>query len=165
MPSSSWRLIHETQGSTPVEDPAGAGKPSDVAVDATRANVFHGRSRSSTHQTSGNSGTPMVASGLAAGVDPVVLGEEIRRVEHAAEERGYEIGHNRAESELRAAVEGAGALANRLQTIAPERTSEIAHAIAELALAVAKRIIQHEVRLEPSLPFRWPSEWCSTKSR
>jgi flagellar assembly protein FliH len=33
----------------------------------------------------------------------------------------------------------------------PDRTSEIAHSIAELALTVAKRIIQHEVRIEPSL--------------
>ena len=58
---------------------------------------------------------------------------------------------NRAEAELRASVEGASALAERLHAIAPERTSEIAHSIAELALSVAKRIIQHEVRIEPSL--------------
>ena len=46
---------------------------------------------------------------------------------------------------------GASSLADRLDAAAPERTSEIAHSIAELALSVAKRIIQHEVRIEPSL--------------
>ena len=83
--------------------------------------------------------------------DQAAFADDIRRVERAAEERGYEAGRMRAEAELRAAVEGASALAERLQTIAPERTSEIAHSIAELALSVAKRIIQHEVRIEPSL--------------
>ncbi len=79
------------------------------------------------------------------------MSEEIRRAEQAAEERGYQVGFNRAESELRASVEAAGGLVERIQSIAPERTSEIAHAIAELALSVAKRVVQHEVRLEPSL--------------
>lgn len=83
--------------------------------------------------------------------DQVALAEEIRLIERAAEDRGYETGRNRAEAELRASVEGASALAERLHAIAPERTSEIAHSIAELALSVAKRIIQHEVRVEPSL--------------
>ena len=72
-------------------------------------------------------------------------------MEREAEDRGYEIGRTRAESELRGAVDGAGALVDRLEMIAPERASEVAHAIAELALAVAKRIVGHEVRVEPSL--------------
>jgi flagellar assembly protein FliH len=83
--------------------------------------------------------------------DGAAFAEELGRIEHAAEERGFETGRNRAEAELRAAVEGASGLADRLQTIAPERTSEIAHSIAELALSVAKRIVQHEVRTDPSL--------------
>jgi flagellar assembly protein FliH len=95
---------------------------------------------------------PGVVAGLAAaGMDPVALAEEIRLTQRAAEERGYEEGRQRAESELRAAVDAAGSLASHLQSIAPERTSEVAHAIAELALAVAKRIVQHEVQIEPSL--------------
>jgi flagellar assembly protein FliH len=89
--------------------------------------------------------------GLAGTVDQVVLAEEVQRIEQEAEQRGYEAGRNRAEAELRAAVDGASALARTLEDIAPERTSEIAHSIAELALSVAKRIIQHEVRIEPSL--------------
>jgi flagellar assembly protein FliH len=91
------------------------------------------------------------AAGLVPSVDQAVSTEEIRLIERAAEERGYDIGRNRAEAELRAAVEGASALADKLQAIAPERTSEIAHSIAELALSVARRIVQHEVRIEPSL--------------
>jgi flagellar assembly protein FliH len=77
--------------------------------------------------------------------------EEVRRLGREAEDRGYETGRKRAEAELRASVEGAAALAERLHAMAPERTSEIAHSIAELALSVAKRIVQHEVRIEPSL--------------
>jgi flagellar assembly protein FliH len=84
-------------------------------------------------------------------VDQAALAEELERLQREAEERGYLEGRNRAEAELRAAVEGASAMAEKLQEIAPERTSEIAHSIAELALSVAKRIIQHEVRIEPSL--------------
>jgi flagellar assembly protein FliH len=91
------------------------------------------------------------AAGLAGNVDQAVLAEEIQRIEREAEQRGYEVGRSRAEAELRAAVDGASALAQTLQEIAPERTSEIAHSVAELALSVAKRIIQHEVRIEPSL--------------
>jgi flagellar assembly protein FliH len=84
-------------------------------------------------------------------VDQAALAEEIQRIERAAEQRGYDEGRRRAETELRAAVDGASAMAERLETAAPERTSEIAHSLAELALSVAKRIIQHEVRIEPSL--------------
>jgi flagellar assembly protein FliH len=87
----------------------------------------------------------------AAEVDQAALAKEIRRIERVAEERGYEAGRKRAETELRAAIEGATAMAERLSQVAPDRTSEIAHAIAELALTVAKRIIQHEVRVDPSL--------------
>jgi flagellar assembly protein FliH len=89
--------------------------------------------------------------GVPISADQAALAEEIRLIERAAEDRGYETGRNRAEAELRASVEGASALAERLHAMAPERTSEIAHSIAELALSVAKRIIQHEVRLEPSM--------------
>jgi flagellar assembly protein FliH len=155
MPSSSWRLIHDDgsdSGSsrgevatTPAPTPAGSKSSSGT--------VFRGQGRASTHASS-HSGQAQGQSGVTAAatsVDQAVLAEEVGRIERAAEERGYETGRNRAEAELRAAVEGASALAQKLQEIAPDRTSEIAHSIAELALSVAKRIIQHEVRIEPSL--------------
>jgi flagellar biosynthesis/type III secretory pathway protein FliH len=152
MPSSNWRLIHD--------DGAQAGAPAEVATaqasDAGDSTVFRGHSRSSAHGS--NRGGPNQITGGAAlaaanaiSMDQAVLNEELARLQREAEERGYEIGRNRAEAELRAAVEGASTLAAKLQDIAPERTSEIAHSIAELALSVAKRIIQHEVRIEPSL--------------
>jgi flagellar assembly protein FliH len=117
--------------------------------------VFRGHSRSSARGSNrGGSNEGPGAAGQAARVtsaDEAVVDEELQRLQREAEQRGYEMGRDRAEAELRAAVDGASALAEKLHEIAPERTSEIAHSIAELALSVAKRIIQHEVRIEPSL--------------
>lgn len=179
MPSSSWHLIHDdgTQpaspapaapsspeysnppgrlssgnGQSPFAPPAQAG-----ATTADSGSVFRGRGRSTNRGGQGSPGA--IAMGAAAqaamaagvGVDQAVVGEELARLQRVAEERGYEIGRNRAEAELRGVIEGAAALAARLEQMAPERTSEIAHSIAELALSVAKRIIQHEVRQEPGL--------------
>lgn len=158
MPSSSWRLIHDTDPGQPrateaaVAPAAPAANPSDP-----QGTVFRGYGRAGTHGSSrggsgrGPGGVPRIGAGLGPTPEQALLAEELQQIERAAEQRGYEIGRNRAEAELRAAVEGASAMAERLQAIAPERTSEIAHAIAELALSVAKRIIQHEVRIEPSL--------------
>jgi flagellar assembly protein FliH len=122
-------------------------------ADGSAATVLRGHGKASTHGGS-RGGTPSQISlpqAVAGSVDAAVLAEEVSRIERAAEQRGYEAGHARAEAELRAAVEGASGLAERLEAVAPERTSEIAHSIAELALSVAKRIIQHEVRVDPSL--------------
>jgi flagellar assembly protein FliH len=154
MPSSSWRLIHD--------GPAGAPSPAEVtsiprpASDEGASTVFRGHSRSSTHGSNrGGPNAPSAAATLTANaaisVDQASLAEELASLQREAEQRGYMEGRNRAEAELRAAVEGASAMAEKLQELAPERTSEIAHSIAELALSVAKRIIQHEVRIEPSL--------------
>jgi flagellar assembly protein FliH len=155
MPSSSWRLIHDGE-------PVGPGKAETAVALPTSggpgnsATVFRGNGRSGTHGSNrgvmgAGPGGVAQAAGLAGNVDQAVLAEEIQRIEREAEQRGYEAGRSRAEAELRAAVDGASALAQTLQEIAPERTSEIAHSVAELALSVAKRIIQHEVRIEPSL--------------
>jgi flagellar biosynthesis/type III secretory pathway protein FliH len=152
MPSSNWRLIHDDGSSAQAVAEVEAA-PAPASGETT---VFRGHSRTSAHGS--NRGGPNQTTGgadLAAAnaisVDQAVLNEELARLQREAEERGYEIGRNRAEAELRAAVEGASALAQKLQDVAPDRTSEIAHSIAELALSVAKRIIQHEVRVEPSL--------------
>jgi flagellar assembly protein FliH len=162
MPSSSWRLIHH---GSPEPVPASESAPGQAAgardrspaltptSPAPAATVLRGKSRAGSH----SGGSAAAVSGAAGSavpgltVDQAALAEEIRRAEHAAEERGYEAGRKRAEAELRAAVDGATAMAERLSQLAPDRTSEIAHAISELALTVAKRIIQHEVRIEPSL--------------
>ena len=160
MPSSSWRLIRD--GASPSEPGqtglAVAGTPPEPdETGGPAATVFRGHGRAGT-RASGRGGSgqtvagmPQVVGGFGVNVDQAALAEEIQRIERAAEQRGYDEGHRRAEAELRAAVEGASGLADRLEAIAPERTSEIAHSIAELALSVAKRIVQHEVRVEPSL--------------
>jgi flagellar assembly protein FliH len=153
--SSSWRLIHD-DGVTHRHGQADAvTDPQAPGITASSGAVFRGKGKSSTHTSSHAAGQGQPLAGMpltvAGAVDPAVLAEEVERIQRAAEERGYEIGRNRAEAELRAAVDGASALAQKLQDIAPDRTSEIAHSIAELALSVAKRIIQHEVRIDPSL--------------
>ncbi len=167
MPSSSWRLIHDDGGPAGASaSQSAAASPGTVASSVVPASpavragertgttsVLRGRNWGGAHGGA-RGGVPSEAGSpqsVALSADQAALAEEIRLIERAAEDRGYEIGRNRAEAELRAAVEGASALAERLQAVAPDRTSEIAHSIAELALAVAKRIIQHEVRIEPSL--------------
>jgi flagellar assembly protein FliH len=153
MPSSNWRLIpRDGAVSEPPAQPAPAIAPAS-SPSGPGASVFRGQTRSSTHgsRTAAAAGPIGLAASPLVSADQAALAEEIRQIERAAEERGYETGRNRAEAELRAAVEGASALAERLSNVAPERTSEIAHSIAELALSVAKRIVQHEVRIEPGL--------------
>lgn len=150
MPSSSWHLIRTEVGGA---DTGLAVAPAASHEPAAETSVLRGRSRAGSHAGArgGDGSGPGMPQGVPISADQAALAEEIRLIERAAEDRGYETGRNRAEAELRASVEGASALAERLHAMAPERTSEIAHSIAELALSVAKRIIQHEVRIEPSM--------------
>ena len=165
MPSSNWRLIRDLAEvpapavSTPVPIPAPRNLPPQGTLESSGRGILRGQAKASNRSATSAAASPGTAAAApapgATSIDPSpegqALAEEIRRAEQAAEERGYQVGYNRAESELRAAVDAAGALVERIQAIAPERTSEIAHAIAELALSVAKRVVQHEVRIEPSL--------------
>jgi flagellar biosynthesis/type III secretory pathway protein FliH len=153
MPSSSWRLIHDDgtltrSGQAEVDTAAIVSRPDS-------GTVLRGQSRANV-RASGQSGGAQSSAGAAyaqasVAAEPSLTAEDVARIEREAEQRGYESGRARAEAELRAAVDGASALAEKLDAVAPERTSEIAHSIAELALSVAKRIIQHEVRIDPSL--------------
>jgi flagellar assembly protein FliH len=147
MPSSSWRLIRDGIAAEPA-----LASPATPPPPAAGRGVLHSSNRPARSSASTSVSAAVALAAPAVGeAEARALSEEIRRVEREAEERGYQTGVNRAETELRASVEAAGALIERLHAIAPERTSEIAHAIAELALSVAKRVVQHEVRLEPSL--------------
>jgi flagellar assembly protein FliH len=76
---------------------------------------------------------------------------DVQRVHRIAEERGYAAGRSRAEAELRAAVEAAGAVAARLEASAPRDTVAVAHAIVEVALTVARRILDAEVSADPTV--------------
>ena len=157
MPSSSWRLIRndgsETSGkaeivpSTPARSEGGPGQTSTVFRGNAHASRGSGHGGSVAVSGAGASG----AVGFGVTADQAALAEEVQRLEREAEQRGYEVGRNRAEGELRAAIEAASAMTEHLEAMAPGRTSEIAHSIAELALSVAKRILQHEVGIEPSL--------------
>jgi flagellar biosynthesis/type III secretory pathway protein FliH len=154
MRSSNWRLIREPSEAA-VQLPLPAPVP--PAPVAAGRGVLRGQNRAANHSNSSSGGVAsMAGAGPGLSIVPgneelVAVSEEIRRAEQAAEERGYQVGINRAETQLKASVEAAGAIVERLQAIAPERTSDIAHAIAELALSVAKRVVQHEVSLQPSL--------------
>ena len=158
MSSSNWRLIRSPQegaeesggGATALAPEPDAAPEGEAAQSRT---VFRGRNKAGAHQShdAAQQVAGLAPGSIAAGVDAAALAAEIAQMKREAQESGYEIGRMRAETELRAAVEGASALVDRLEMIAPERASEVAHAIAELALAVAKRIVGHEVRVEPSL--------------
>ena len=147
MPSSSWRLIRDSSEVGEPEPAAtfSASAASAAAVADGGRGVLRGSNGASSRRSmspGSAAAQPPVAAAAAVDAEAEARAEDLRRAERAAEERGYQAGISRAE---------AGALVERIQTIAPERTSEIAHAIAELALSVAKRVVQHEVRVEPSL--------------
>ena len=154
MPSSSWHLIRPSTGEAgQASSGRGAGTEGiSAAAGEPVGSVLRGQGRSgSSARSHAAAGGTAAVPALAVSAEEAAQFEEVRRLGREAEDRGYETGRKRAEAELRASVEGAAALAERLHAMAPERTSEIAHSIAELALSVAKRIVQHEVRIEPSL--------------
>jgi flagellar assembly protein FliH len=94
---------------------------------------------------------PAGASVLAVKGASAILGVELQLAYRIADERGYAEGHARAVEELRAAVAAAAALAVRLEAMAPSRTSAVAHAITEVALAVARRVVGAHLLVEPMI--------------
>lgn len=79
---------------------------------------------------------------------------ELRDLHRRAEDRGYAAGRARAEQELRAAIEAAGAMATRIEALAPRESMTVAHVIAELAMAIARRVVAGELRHDPSIVVR-----------
>lgn len=76
---------------------------------------------------------------------------DLRDLQRIAEERGYSAGHSRGVAELTAAIQAAGALALQLEAIAPHETTVVAHAIAELSLAIARRVVESELHVDPTI--------------
>jgi flagellar assembly protein FliH len=76
---------------------------------------------------------------------------DLRQAQRIADERGYAEGIARAEDELRSAIDAVGSLAVHLEAVAPARTITVSRTIAEVALAVARRIIGAEVNADPAL--------------
>jgi flagellar biosynthesis/type III secretory pathway protein FliH len=75
----------------------------------------------------------------------------IAEVTRAAEERGYEAGRTRAESELASAIAAAGVLARSLETAVPRDVDMVARTVAELAILITRRIIGAELRHDPAV--------------
>jgi flagellar biosynthesis/type III secretory pathway protein FliH len=150
MSASDWRLIRP--GSPAPE--LGRDAAADPSAASPATTVLRGRARGGGRSV--GAATPLDLWAAEAS-DPIVdqarelAAEELREIELVAEQRGYAAGRQRAEQELRAAVEAAGAVAERLSSVAPERTAEVAHAVTELALSVARRILGHEVTVDPSM--------------
>lgn len=76
---------------------------------------------------------------------------DLLQAQRIAELRGYSAGHARSMAELDGAIASVAALADRLEAVAPARTAALARAIADVAVAVARRIIGAELRLDPAL--------------
>jgi flagellar biosynthesis/type III secretory pathway protein FliH len=119
--------------------------------------------RSRRQATDGRTGGAMNgAGGLLAGLSGTAseraaegasraLGVDLQQALRIAEERGYAIGHARAVEELRSATASAAALAIKLEAMAPSRTNAVAHAIAEVALAVARRVVGANLVVDPAI--------------
>jgi hypothetical protein len=157
---SSNRIIHREGSSTPAL--AGASTAVDL-VDTSRPGeagsvvVLRGRRRAADGRTggpgegAGGFADPAGASVLAVKGASAILGVELQLAYRIADERGYADGHARAVEELRAAVGAAAALAVKLEAMAPTRTNAVAHAITEVALAVARRVVGAHLLVDPMI--------------
>jgi hypothetical protein len=79
------------------------------------------------------------------------LAVDLQQAHRIAEERGHAAGLAQAQAELGAAIAAAGSLAAELEAAAPRETTSVAHAIAELSLAVARRILGYELHVDPGV--------------
>jgi flagellar biosynthesis/type III secretory pathway protein FliH len=87
--------------------------------------------------------------GAPFGAEDVTV--ELDELRETAEARGYADGLVRAEAQLAAAIDAVASLAAELESVAPRETTAVAHAIAEVALAVARRVIDNELSIDPSV--------------
>lgn len=76
---------------------------------------------------------------------------DLNDLRQRAEDRGYATGRARAEAELAAAIEATGAMAERIEAMAPRESNVVAHALVALSTAIARRIVGAELHLDPSL--------------
>jgi flagellar biosynthesis/type III secretory pathway protein FliH len=79
---------------------------------------------------------------------------DLRDLHQRAEDRGYAVGRARAEADLGAAIEAAGAMAARIEAIAPRESSAVAQSLAALSTAIARRIVGAELHLDPTILVR-----------
>jgi flagellar biosynthesis/type III secretory pathway protein FliH len=122
--------------------------------------IFSGRKAHLPGDPWPGSGHAHAGRGLPA-VDPAAQAAQAAReaaekhrvaeVVRLADERGYEAGRQRAESELAAAISAAGALARSLETAVPRDVDMVARTVAELSILVARRLMGAELRQDPAV--------------
>jgi hypothetical protein len=128
---------------------SGDGKGGWLAPAATTrlaATVAWALAPSGPRGSSGPGGVVASAAGTAE-TPPI----DLLQAQRIADQRGYAAGRARSTAELEAAIASVAALAERLEAVAPSRTSAVARAIADVAIAVARRIIGAELRHDPAL--------------
>jgi hypothetical protein len=94
------------------------------------------------------------SAGPGADADPSETGRppiDLLQALRIADQRGYAIGNAHSTRELEGAIAAVATLAERLEAIAPARTAAVARAIADVAIAIARRIIGAELRADPAL--------------
>lgn len=102
------------------------------------------------------------ASGVGTGGDRSAYGlaslallqVDLRELHQRIEDRGYAQGHARAEAELARAIEAAGAMAARIEALAPTESTAVAHALVALSTAIAGRIVGTELHLDSAVLVR-----------
>ena len=105
--------------------------------------------------SSGRRGTSAAGiSAARASAGATALQVDLRELHQRVEDRGYAIGRGRAEAELAGAIEAAGAMAARIEAMAPRESSAVAHALATISTAIARRIVGAELHLDPTILVR-----------
>ena len=98
-----------------------------------------------------SAGSARPAYGMA---NSALLQVDLRDLRQRIEDRGYAAGRARAETELAAAIEAAGAMAARIEAMAPRESTAVAHALVALSTAIAGRVVGAELHLDPTLLSR-----------
>lgn len=102
------------------------------------------------HRRAAAAGIPTSRAGAAS----ASLQVDLRELHQRVEDRGYAIGRGRAEAELADAIKAAGAMAARIEAMAPRETSAVAHALVAMSTAIARRIVGAELQLDPTILVR-----------
>ncbi len=184
MPSSRLirqaRPGHATEGASP--EPISRLDPPDPPVGTSAGTVIRGRRAGVTpghgkgprsastglgsasvpaRDGSGSPESNRQRGALAAGISAswasagsASLQVDLRELHQRVEDRGYAMGRGRAEGELAGAIKAAGAMAARIEAMAPRESSAVAHALAALSTAIARRIVGAELHLDPTILVR-----------
>jgi hypothetical protein len=165
--------IADGMAETPIQRPAPPHSPASSRVAGTviRGRRFGLGTGAMAHGGAGPSGPdahrattfPLGVNGDgAAGVarptyglaSPALLQVDLQDLRQRIEDRGYAAGRARAEAELGAAIEATGAMAARIEALAPRESTTVAHALVALSTAIAGRILGAELHLDSTVLVR-----------